>query len=208
MMTLLTRIRSGLRAIRANVGHVTPYHRGNSRRGVRRYAREGKEFADFDVLLTREGTAVNTHWKRPLAHGFRDPQGRIPRSRPVGEMTLAEVLRLRTRDGYRINTVQAMRRVCKRLDVTPLWELKPSWRWKFVRVYERNFRPGESVMVIGVPPRWDWLEPAKKAGLTTVLLWRGRCPADVWPHVDVVKAVRRPRGLPERVVWLGPGGRR
>lgn len=201
-------IKRALKSIRARIGHVARgqgYHVGNSIRGIRAYSRRGYRYADFDVLLTKEGIAVCTHWQRPLMHGFHDPQGKLNRRTKVADMTLAQVLRLRTEDGnYRINTVRRMRLECRRRGVIPCWELKPDNRWRFVRTHGHNFRAGERVMVIGVRPRWDWLKPASKRGLWTIVLWRGHLPADVAPYVDYVKARRQPASLPDNVAWWGP----
>lgn len=204
-MNPAARLKQAGRTIRAKVAHVpkgVPYHVMNSVRGIMALA-HWIMFADLDVLITKDGHGVVTHWMRPLMHGFYDPLGLLDRRTRIDQMTLAEVLRLRTKKGdYRINTVRLMRKVCNRKGVTPLWELKPDRRWNFARTHQRIFNPGEFVMAIGVPGHWRYFEAAKKAGLNTIILPRGHVPADVWDHVDISKSVRR-RG-PARVTWLRP----
>ena len=208
-MNPAARLKQAGRTIRAKVAHVAkgvPYHVLNSRRGVVSL-HEDVRYVDLDVLITKDGIGVNTHWQRPLRHGFYDPRGTIPKNTKVSDLTWKEVDRLRTRQGqYAINTVHTMRAHAKRRDVTPLWELKPDRRWNFARTHQKIFRPGEFVMAIGVPGRWRYFEAAKKAGLNTIILPRGHVPADMWPFVDISKS--RVRRGPARVTWLRPRGRK
>lgn len=208
-MNPAARLKQAGRTIRAKVAHVpkgVPYHVLNSRRGVVSL-HEDVRYVDLDVLITKDGIGVNTHWQRPLMHGFYDPRGTIPKRAKVSELTWHQVRRLRSRRGqYAINTVAIMRNVSDFQDVTPLWELKPDRRWNFARTHQRIFNPGEFVMAIGTPGRWRYFEAAKKAGLNTIILPRGHVPADVWDHVDISKSLRR-RG-PARVTWLRPRGRK
>lgn len=204
-MNPAARLKQAGRTIRAKVAHVpkgVPYHVLNSRRGVVSL-HEDVRYVDLDVLITRDGVGVNTHWQRPLMHGFYDPWNEIPKRAKVSDLTSNQVARLRTRRGqYRINTVWQMRRICITDDITPLWELKPDGRWNHKVTHQKIFRPGEFVTAIGTPGRWRYFEAAKKAGLNTIILPRGHVPADVWEFIDISKS--RVRRGPARVTWLKP----
>jgi hypothetical protein len=90
------------------VGHTAkgvPYHVGNSIRGLRWMFRIGKRDADRDTTTTRDGVPVNTHWDRPLMHGFRDPTGQWGQWQRITGSTWEQTKVLRTKKGnYRINS--------------------------------------------------------------------------------------------------------
>jgi Glycerophosphoryl diester phosphodiesterase family len=88
--------------------HLTPYRRNNSLTGLRHAARNTKAI-DLDVQVTKDGVIVCTHWSRPmLRDGFRDPLGRLRRTRSIESMTWKQVKRLRSKDGHRIRTLHWM----------------------------------------------------------------------------------------------------
>jgi hypothetical protein len=104
-----------------------PYHVENSLRGVITAQRRGYVGIDLDVNADSEGNIWATHWGRPLARdGFRDPLGKIPRTKNIHDMTAEEVERLRTRDGYRIRRVSTLIREARRRGLTVEVEAKPS----------------------------------------------------------------------------------
>ncbi|CAN0411893.1 unnamed protein product, partial [Phaeothamnion confervicola] len=50
--------------------------------------------------ITKHGVPLNTHWAQPmLKDGFYDPEHKLNPHTKISEMTLAEVSRLRNRDG-------------------------------------------------------------------------------------------------------------
>lgn len=72
----------------------------NSPAGVEFAAKNGYTSIDIDMQITKDGVPVATHWSKPLAKdGFYDPEGKIKEGTKVSEMTLAEVTRLRNKDG-------------------------------------------------------------------------------------------------------------
>lgn len=75
------------------------YHVGNSLRGLRWMRRLNKTKADRDSTVTRDGVWVNTHWDRPLTHGFVDPTGKWKRFQRVTSSTWEQVKVLRSREG-------------------------------------------------------------------------------------------------------------
>lgn len=72
----------------------------NSPAGIEFAAKKGYTSIDIDMQITKDGVPVATHWSKPLEKdGFYDPQGKIKEGTRVSEMTLAEVMRLRNKDG-------------------------------------------------------------------------------------------------------------
>ncbi len=72
----------------------------NSPAGIKFAAKNGYSSIDIDMQITKDGVPVATHWSKPLEKdGFYDPKGKIKKGTKVSEMTLAEVMRLRNKDG-------------------------------------------------------------------------------------------------------------
>lgn len=72
----------------------------NSPAGIAFAARNGYNSIDLDTHITKDGVVVVTHWYKPmLRESFYDPQGKLPRSTPVSDMTYEQIRRLRHRDG-------------------------------------------------------------------------------------------------------------
>ena len=139
----------------AHVARGVGYRVGNSFRGVRRWIRRGYRRWDNDVLITKPdpecpytghpehgpddqcfGHMVVTHWRRPLLRDmFRDPLRKLRLRTPVDRMTLDEVLRLRSPDGYRIRTPEQILRLrpVRRGRGHPVWEPKADPRFERAR---------------------------------------------------------------------------
>ena len=132
-------------------------HVENSIRGVKLAARRRFKWIDADLLITKAdpdcrhcapgvcpGHIVWTHWDRPMVKdGFYDPLRLLdPRTR-VREMTLDEVLRLRTKDGYRIHRVETLFRVCAAQNIGAYVEPKDDprfeqdWPWRRLKALSR-----------------------------------------------------------------------
>lgn len=103
-----TRIQGG----KALYGHEKGmFHRGksgapdsyafeNSPAGIKFAAEHGYASIDIDLQITKDGVPVATHWSKPMAKdGFYDPLGQLKPKTKVSQMTLAEVMRLRNKDG-------------------------------------------------------------------------------------------------------------
>ncbi len=72
----------------------------NSPAGIAFAAKKGYASIDIDMQITKDGVPVATHWSQPLKKdGFYDPLGKIGKDKKVKDMTLAEVMRLRNKDG-------------------------------------------------------------------------------------------------------------
>lgn len=72
----------------------------NSPAGIEFAAKNGYTSIDIDMQITKDGVPVATHWSKPLEKDrFYDPEGKIKEGTKVSEMTLAEVMRLRNKDG-------------------------------------------------------------------------------------------------------------
>lgn len=133
-------------------------HVENSIRGVKMAVRRHFTWIDCDLLITKAdpecphvghpehgpndecfGHIVWTHWDRPmLKDGFYDPLGLIDPHTRVRDMTLNEVLRLRTKDNYRIHSVAVLFRVCAAHNIGAYVEPKDDPRfeqdWPWVRL--------------------------------------------------------------------------
>lgn len=136
----------------AHVAKGVAYRVGNSGRGIRRWIRRGYKRWDNDLLMTRAdpncpfvghdehgpndecyGHMVVTHWRRLMLRDmFRDPLGRLRLRKPVDRMTLPQVLRLLSPDGYRIRTPEQILnlRPVRRGRGHPVWEPKADVRFE------------------------------------------------------------------------------
>jgi hypothetical protein len=134
-------------------------HVENSIRGVKRAARRHFKWIDADLLITKadpkcphvdhpehgpgdvcRGHVVWTHWDRPMIRdGFFDPLKRLDPRMRVRDMTLDEVLRLRTKDDYRIHGVAVLFRVCAAQNIGAYVEPKDDvrfeqdWPWVYLK---------------------------------------------------------------------------
>ena len=138
-------------------------HVENSIRGVRLAARRHFVWTDADLLITKadpdcpfrahaehidgvcHGHIVWTHWDRPMERDdFFDPLGLLDPHTRVRNMTLREVLRLRTKDGYRIHSVAVLFRVCAAQNVGAYVEPKgdsrfeQDWPWAYLKGLSRT----------------------------------------------------------------------
>lgn len=81
-------------------GAPNTYAFENSPAGIAFAAKNGYASIDLDMQITKDGVPVATHWSQPLKKdGFYDPLGKIGKDKKVKDMTLAEVMRLRNKDG-------------------------------------------------------------------------------------------------------------
>jgi endonuclease/exonuclease/phosphatase family metal-dependent hydrolase len=105
---------------------INTYAKENSPQGVRYAAEHNYDSIDLDVQITKDGVPVNTHWGQPMMRdGFFDPQHQIPEGTQVNEMTLAEVTRLRNRDGQsQIHSLEDMIKILAENHINLSLELK------------------------------------------------------------------------------------
>jgi glycerophosphoryl diester phosphodiesterase family protein len=72
----------------------------NTPEGIKFAADHGYESIDLDMLITKDGVPVGTHYTEPMKKdGFYDPLRKLDQDTKVSEMTFAEVTRLRNEDG-------------------------------------------------------------------------------------------------------------
>lgn len=72
----------------------------NSPAGIKFAADHGFSSIDIDMQITKDGVPVATHWSEPMKKdGFYDPEHKLSPGTKVSQMTLAEVTRLRNKDG-------------------------------------------------------------------------------------------------------------
>lgn len=72
----------------------------NTPEGIKFAADNGYESIDLDMLITKDGHMVATHYSQPMKKdGFYDPLKKVDEGTKVSDMTLAEVMRLRNEDG-------------------------------------------------------------------------------------------------------------
>lgn len=91
-------------------GAPNTYAFENSPAGIQFAAEHGYSSIDLDMQITKDGVPVATHWSQPMAKdGFFDPEHKLRPNTKVSDMTLAEVMRLRNKDGQsRIFPVETM----------------------------------------------------------------------------------------------------
>lgn len=99
-----------------------PQYVGDSYRALRWGRRIHKDEADRNTITTRDGVPKNTHWDRPLMHGWRDPTGHWKRFQRISQSTSAEVDRLVSKKGgYVIRDTETDIRQAARLGYKVLW---------------------------------------------------------------------------------------
>ncbi len=180
-MTVLRR----LRRTRKGVFHVkwpTPKHVENSIRGILYAIAHMFAKIDLDLSITKadphcrhhpagepcRGHIVGCHWPKPMRKdGFYDPAGLIHPDTPIWQMTLDEVLRLRTRTGYRIQLIDTLLRVCAGRIIALLEpkgdeRFEQDWTWQHIRSVA-NTR-GCQVEVYALPENAGALPFARNAG--------------------------------------------
>lgn len=91
-------------------GAPNTYAFENSPAGIKFAAEHGYSSIDLDMQITKDGVPVATHWSEPMKKdGFFDPEHKLSPGTKVSQMTLAEVMRLRNKDGQsRIYPVSTM----------------------------------------------------------------------------------------------------
>lgn len=81
-------------------GAPNTYAFENSPAGIAFAAKHGYSSIDLDMQITKDGVPVATHWSQPMKKdGFFDPEHKISPGTKISQMTLAEVMRLRNKDG-------------------------------------------------------------------------------------------------------------
>lgn len=139
----------------------TKKHIENSIRGIVRAARRRFQWIDIDLLITKadpncrhcapgtcRGHIVGCHWDRPLLRDdFYDPAHRISIRAMVRELTLDQVLRLKTRDGgFRIRTIDVLMHTCAIRKIGCYVEAKDDarfeldWPWQYMVALKRKYR--------------------------------------------------------------------
>lgn len=185
-----------------------PYHRVNSRRGVRRAYRRwmrqhSKEWRrrhpqegpaiDLDLHVTLDGVPICTHWPRPMRKDqFRGPNGdRRHQWRRVWTLPWSEVRQWRAPGGYRIWRYTQLMREAARLGVRVEIEAKPSPQLAHPAVWRRLARVRDEtgldcqVKVLSTNPHAKQiLRQAKRHGFITIILPRGPIPRDWAPYID------------------------
>jgi hypothetical protein len=103
----------------------------NSPAGIEFAAQHGYASIDIDLQITLDGVVVATHWSQPMAKdGFYDPENKLDPGTHVRDMTLAEVKRLRNRDGQsRIYAVSEMIKELKKNGIAGDFEAKNDVRF-------------------------------------------------------------------------------
>lgn len=113
-------------------GAPNTYAFENSPAGIKFAAEHGYKSIDIDLQITKDGVPVATHWSKPMSRdGFYDPEGKLSKKTKVSQMTLAEVMRLRNRDGQsRIYPVSQLMGEFKKHGIAPDFEAKDDPRFK------------------------------------------------------------------------------
>lgn len=167
-MTLRTRARGRVGRI-FHVKAPIKKHVENSLRGIRRAARGRYDAIDLDLQMTADGVIVGTHWGRPMVHdGFHDPQGKIPRYRPVRRLRWIQLARLVAPGGYHIQTIETLLRGCERRGLVAVLEPKgdprfeQEWPWQHLAIVAEDL--GATVSVRALHENAAALPAARRAG--------------------------------------------
>ncbi len=117
-------------------GAPNTYAFENSPAGIKFAAKHGYSSIDIDMQITKDGVPVATHWTDPMKKdGFYDPLGKLSKNTKVRDMTLAEVMRLRNKDGQsRIYPVSTMVKHLKKNGLAGSFEAKDDRRFATDRV--------------------------------------------------------------------------
>ena len=108
----------------------------NSPAGIAFAAKHGYSSIDIDMQITKDGVPVATHWSKPMKKdGFYDPLGKLSKNKKVSDMTLAEVMRLRNKDGQsRIYPMSTIVKELKKHGIAGSLEAKDDKRFATDRV--------------------------------------------------------------------------
>jgi hypothetical protein len=108
----------------------------NSPAGIKFAADHNYSSIDIDMQITKDGVPVATHWAQPMKRdGFHDPLGKLGKNTKISDMTLAEVMRLRNKDGKsRIYPVATMIDLLKKNGISGDLEAKNDPRFATDRV--------------------------------------------------------------------------
>ena len=187
------------------VGHKPkgkPYAFGCNPAAIRRAADAGKVGIDLDLTVNKQGKGYCNHWS-PLftKDKWRDPLGKIPKSRTIGQLTNAQCDRLRYRDPVSkrdevFMSAKYAAKKCRDAGVIPCYEAKGSKQLRSVDWWRRFKADMDEVgvvpVVMALPGRRTALKAAHDAGLVTVWLWRDTPSGRKIPAwVDLVKSHRR-----------------
>lgn len=189
----------------------TPYHVENSYRGLEHVAQlrgdwwpaDGVLLApDIDLLPSKGGTAMATHWRRPLINGFRDPRGELDRLVRTDQLTVRELQRLeapmpgvkpfkiQTLHGMMARAVKLGLGICGEAKDAPASESLEYWQ----RIKHDADRTGCHFVAMTEQARgasgaaWRRLDAAHRAGVPTLLLHRADVDWHKWaPILDGIK---------------------
>lgn len=114
---------------RFHISGSQPYALENSLEGIDYAAKHGYKAIDIDTMVTKDGVPVGSHAWYPLESGkkggFKDTAGKIKDKKArISGMTLAEVRRLKHKDGYRISTLEELMIRAKQKGINLIIEMK------------------------------------------------------------------------------------
>lgn len=166
----------------AKFAHLSPYAFSNSVAGLRKARRLGYRAIDLDFQVTRDGVVICTHWGD--TREFAGPLRRFD------EMTWQQVRKLRAKKGrYRVRSAAFMIGAAERNGFTRIeFEAKSNGLAgragveRFKRIKRRADAVGIDVQVktlTSIPGARKRLAAAREAGLTTIVLPRGKARATV-----------------------------
>lgn len=145
----------------------------NTPAGIKFAADNGYASIDLDMLITKDGAVVATHWSQPMTKdGFYDPLGKLDPATRVSDMTLAEVMRLRNQDGQsRIYPMSTMIEALKKNGIAGDLEAKNDPRFASDQVMGRLATTVRQAVIRANlksidygPQAYDVLEAAQRQG--------------------------------------------
>lgn len=185
------------------------HHLGDSFEGINHAKARGFKWIDTNHTTVEDGTPVCMHPGRPMMHGWRDPEGKMRRTKRVKDMTLEEFLRLRPKKGqphHVPHTSAAILTHCAKVGIGVEFELKNG---RFTAAAMRELDDHAHKVGVKVKAKTISTLGGTKAAIRrlrlahrwtrweTVILPRGtkRVPRSAWPFIDHVRGKAR---------WTGP----
>lgn len=163
------------------IGHTVkgvPQYVGDSIRGLRWMFRVGKRQADRNTITTKDGVPLNTHWDRPLMHGWKDTAGKWKRLQRISQSTFAETRTLRSKKGdFHMNSTERDLAEMGRLGYKVAWIEPKVWNnmdnqaiWDEIAAMGK--RHGVTLKGYALPGNWKCLPYMNAAGIPSHRLRR------------------------------------
>ena len=175
----------------------------NSVRGVDEAEKRGFSATSFTVKVTadEEEKLVGSTFLQPLKHDYVDPTGKLDPDKTVGQLTLAQLFRLRAPGNYQMHTVPTLLAAANKKGLRVELELGRGAKLEYGKggfriledlhdlVQQKEYTVQVKVRA-NTPGYVKRLKAAHRAGFTTILVTtkgHRRISRNCWPYVDYVR---------------------